>query len=1018
MKNSTLPPRIILELTGSNWYSCLQALQIAIVESGVRTRAMIIAGENGQLCQNLASDWLEIVEAQMPLSEDGNYYPKKSDRHLAGYTSNDNGSVGTIESGEVYGKTPQKLSSLTPNIQVISLAEVEASLLILSAGLNLWMQLESITNTDNSDRIWRIHILFDSRKIAELLTKPELAQAVPNCNQFSQEDLENDRQIIRRLWLRLLPIVQSPAFAKESLKSYSKTARQMEISLNKEQNQREHQLTHLSPVTVDSLFWESPMGIIYQSLEGGILKANPAFEKLTGYTETQLRRIDSRSICHPEDFAGELRCIQQLIHGNSPRQTLQKRYLCRDGRIVWGEATLSLIGDVESDESYLLVFVKDLSFIRHAEQELLLRRQWEAVLSEIAATIRSTFDLPKILEIAVKQLRIALNTDRVIAYQLQADSSGICASEAVDPAYPALWGKTYSAESIPPNYLRAYCQGRLWHTADVRAEGLSSCHLEMLEEMKVRSMIAAAIQRQEDDLEPLQSRPLWGLIVVHNCRAPRQWTADEQQLVQAVANQVAIAFEQSLRVQQLQAYTEELEERVKQRTRTLTRSLQFEQLIRNLTKTLRQEDIEESLMLQASVEGLVVTLGIDGCYASLFDPQQVILEVECEYFKNVDRAKQEASKGEIFSSRSSIGKRLALAEFPEDCRTALMAGKTYSIVNGSLLVDDREENRLITDGQLDIANLLSMSIAPISDAQGLIGAIFVVVEADLKPSATARQLDADEIQLVEQVASQCAIAIRQSRTWRQLQAQNEELAALNRLKGELIANTSHELRTPLTAILGFSNVLLQQCFGQLNQKQKEYVERINSSGQHLLEIINDILDLSRIEAGRLDLELQMVFVSEVIENSIGLIRERANEQGLTLEIETDPTLEYFVADSRRLKQMLINLLSNAVKFTAAGKVGLKVYRSRQIVSGSLQQKINFLVWDTGIGIDPTEQGQLFSPFSQIDSSLSRRYSGTGLGLAITRKLAELHGGSVKLESLPGKGSRFTLSLPLHLSFED
>jgi len=185
----------------------------------------------------------------------------------------------------------------------------------------------------------------------------------------------------------------------------------------------------------------------------------------------------------------------------------------------------------------------------------------------------------------------------------------------------------------------------------------------------------------------------------------------------------------------------------------------------------------------------------------------------------------------------------------------------------------------------------------------------------------------------------------------------------------------------------------------------------------LLEVINDILDLSRIEAGRLELELQVVFIDEVVQSAIDLIRERVQEQSLTLEVEVEPSLEYFVADSRRLKQILLNLLSNAIKFTPVGTVGLKVYKSRLLLEGRPIDRINFLVWDTGIGIDPAEQGQLFSPFSQIDSSLSRQYQGTGLGLAIARKLAELHGGCITLESSKGQGARFTLSLPLLSSSE-
>jgi PAS domain S-box-containing protein len=266
--------------------------------------------------------------------------------------------------------------------------------------------------------------------------------------------------------------------------------------------------------------------------------------------------------------------------------------------------------------------------------------------------------------------------------------------------------------------------------------------------------------------------------------------------------------------------------------------------------------------------------------------------------------------------------------------------------------------------------------------------------------------------------------------WQLLEAQNQHLTEATRVKQEFIATTSHELRTPLTAVLGFSNVLLQGFFGSLNPKQKDYVERIHDSGQHLLDLINDILDLSRLEADRLELDLQAIFIPDVCEGVMSLIRERALNQGLKLEVDLDPSVDWIVADPRRLKQMLLNLLANAVKFTQEGTVGLKVYREPlpMCVAASpsappledvtqsddrAAQMIHFLVWDTGIGIDVVDQQKLFSPFSQIDSSLVRKHQGTGLGLVITRKLAELHGGTVALKSSLDQGARFTIALPLH-----
>jgi len=744
-----------------------------------------------------------------------------------------------------------------------------------------------------------------------------------------------------------------------------------------------------NPKVEEVLFWESPVGILYLNLDGGILRANPAMTHLIGYTETQLRRLDCRAISYPDDFADEVKFVRQLINGELPgKTTLQKRFICRNGTIIWAEVTICLMGEAEAEDSYLLVFAKDLSCTLRASEEIQQRREKEVLLSEIAAAIRSNFDFPKILEIGVRRLQAALNSDRVMTYQLLPDFRGVCASEAVNPPYPAIKGQIFPADCIPDSYLQAYYQGRLWHSTDIRAEGLSDCYRQMLERIQVRSIIVAPIQKKDDNLELGQGK-LWGLLIVHQCHAPRQWTENERELVQAVAQQIAIAFEQASLVQKLQAYAQELEELVKERTVSLKRSLQFEQLIRKLTSLLHQE-FNEDKILQASVAGLVKALDIEACYALLWSASEEILEVRQEYLKDEAMPKLISFKPPV------MGKRLPLRELAENCRNALLSGKTYI---GSL----------VSRNNYQLWNIFNtVLISPIWDTQGLIGAIAIL---GLQP----RQFHQDEIRLVEQVATQCTIAIRQSRQLQLLQAKNQELATLNRMKGELIANTTHELRTPLTAVLGFSSVLLEECFGQLNHKQKEYVERIYGSGQYLLELINDILDMSRIEAGRLDLDKQVVFIHDLIENAIGLIQERAIALGLNLQVEIANDLEYLEADPIRLKQILLNLLSNAVKFTPKGTVGLKVYRSREIIDGCTRENVNFTVWDTGIGIDRSDQERLFSPFSQIHTSLSRKYPGTGLGLAIARRLAELHGGSITLESRSGEGSSFTLQLPLCLS---
>ena len=247
-------------------------------------------------------------------------------------------------------------------------------------------------------------------------------------------------------------------------------------------------------------------------------------------------------------------------------------------------------------------------------------------------------------------------------------------------------------------------------------------------------------------------------------------------------------------------------------------------------------------------------------------------------------------------------------------------------------------------------------------------------------------------------------ALRQSRD--ELRTANDLLEKAARLKDEFLANMSHELRTPLNAILTFSESLLEEIPGPLNDRQKNWIHNIEGSGMHLLSLINDILDLSKVEAGQMELHFEEVAVVEVCQASLLFVKEMALKKKLKLAFQLDNQLAKVEADPKRLKQILVNLLSNAVKFTpSGGKVSLEVR-----VDGDTSV-IHYVVQDTGVGIAAADVARLFQPFTQLDSSLSRQHEGTGLGLALVRRLTELHGGSVTVESKPGDGSRFTVTLP-------
>ncbi len=249
------------------------------------------------------------------------------------------------------------------------------------------------------------------------------------------------------------------------------------------------------------------------------------------------------------------------------------------------------------------------------------------------------------------------------------------------------------------------------------------------------------------------------------------------------------------------------------------------------------------------------------------------------------------------------------------------------------------------------------------------------------------------------------IAIQNARLFREIQDKSRQLEVANQHKSEFLANMSHELRTPLNAIIGFSEVLLERLFGDINEKQDDYLKDIHSSGRHLLNLINDILDLSKVEAGRMELDLSTFDLPSAIANALTLIRERAQKHGIAMAQNVEPELGDVVADERKFKQILLNLLSNAVKFTPDG--------GRIDVSARRQgDNIMIAVHDTGIGIAPEDQEAVFEEFRQVGRNYTSKQEGTGLGLALTRRFVELHGGRISVDSKPGQGSTFTFTLPI------
>ena len=291
----------------------------------------------------------------------------------------------------------------------------------------------------------------------------------------------------------------------------------------------------------------------------------------------------------------------------------------------------------------------------------------------------------------------------------------------------------------------------------------------------------------------------------------------------------------------------------------------------------------------------------------------------------------------------------------------------------------------------------SIAMAPMLWEGRGVGSIFVT-------HAPPVPFSAKDLELLKTFADQAVIAIQNARLFREIHDKSRQLEIANQHKSEFLANMSHELRTPLNAIIGFSEVLIERMFGELNDKQDDYLKDIHSSGKHLLSLINDILDLSKIEAGRMELDVESFDVPAALDNAMTLVRERAQRHGIALSLQVAPDVSTVRADERKFKQILLNLLTNAVKFTLDGG---KVDVHAALLGGVLQ----VAVADTGIGIAPEDQAAVFEEFRQVGRHYTNKQEGTGLGLTLTKRFVELHGGTLTLQSEPGKGSTFTFTLP-------
>lgn len=475
-----------------------------------------------------------------------------------------------------------------------------------------------------------------------------------------------------------------------------------------------------------------------------------------------------------------------------------------------------------------------------------------------------------------------------------------------------------------------------------------------------------------------------------NNSEPNFYREKDAQRLSAFAGQAAIAFENARLYEQVSRRADELNS-LNDIVQAISSTLNLEETLTIITKsTVRLLNVEAaSLVLRDQERNELIFAAASGEAADYVQGQRLemgqgVIGWVVENGSSVlvpDTATDERHFTK-FDEKSGFIARSIL------CVPLINKGETI----GALEAMNKEEGTFNEEDRSLLTKLVQPAATAIENAQ-----LFFKAQQEIEERTKVQKaLDAERAQLARRVEERTA----------DLSAANAELARAARLKDEFLASMSHELRTPLNAVLGISEALQEDVYGPLNNNQKRSLQSIEESGRHLLALINDILDLSKIEAGKLELDLLPVGVEAACQASLRLVKQNAHKKRLTIHSTFDSAVSTIRADERRLKQILVNLLSNAVKFTPeGGQIGLEV------AGDEAAGVARITVWDTGIGISEEGRSQLFQPFVQLDSRLAREFSGTGLGLSLVQRMMQLHNGTITVESKLGEGSRFTISFP-------
>lgn len=729
----------------------------------------------------------------------------------------------------------------------------------------------------------------------------------------------------------------------------------------------QHLTFHIDNTPLATIVWDHQVRVQYWSKQA---------ERLFGWRAAEVlgKTLQDFPLVLETDRVQIWQESQNLLKGEG-RKVYKNRNYRKDGTVIDCEWYNSTLRDGTGEIVSILSLVQDVSDRQRAETALRQRAERERLLRRITEHIRQSLDLDTILATTVTEVQRILGADRALIFRLHPNHFGEVIQEAVTHPYPSIkwmrWSHTYLSHERSNSYQR-----RPQIILDVDTEACSACSPELLQMAGVKSKILAPIVHGGR----AEGNQVWGLLMVHACATYRQWLPAEGGLLQQIADQLAIAIHQSELYQQVKQLNTDLEKQVQWRTSQLQLTLGFKSILHDIIERVRSS-LDEAHILQAAVDALGEGLGAISCNASLYDLDAGTATVCYEYNPPLL-----PRKGQVYT----------FASYPA-LYAPLLQGGGFQFCN--LRPDP-------------IRGTKAILVWAIADESQVLGDLWLINDRD-------HAFRIWEVQLVQQVANQCAIALRQSRLYQAAQAQVDELERLNGLKDDFLSTVSHELRTPMSNIKMATQMLeiSLKAAGMLQASPDgvhRYFQILKDECQREISLINDLLDLARLDAGSEPLIRVPVQLQSVIPRLAEPFTKRAENQQHQLTVEVAPDLPPVMLDLHYLERILTELFNNACKYTPpGGHIRVAAQRIFPQASGQEEGDSSFLlveVSNTGIEIPTQEYSRIFEKFYRIPKGDPWKHGGTGLGLALVKKLVERLEGQIYVTSENGQ-TTFTVQIP-------